>query len=184
MEIWKDIPGYEGLYKVSDCGQVKSCERVSHHPRYGEMHLQEIILKPHLSSKGYYRVRLRKNGNYKTFYVHRLVALAFLDADTSLTVNHIDECKTNNHVSNLEYLTRGDNIRSWNKNNPERRAEINKLVHSKQVLDTRTGKIFPSIKSASLYMHEEEGAKGPFTWSTRIQQGKVDRFIILDNSSI
>ena len=174
--IWKDIPGYEGLYQVSDCGQVKSF------PRKGA---KERILKPRLTQNGYHYVNLCKNGNRKTCKVHRLVALAFLDGDHSLTVNHIDECKTNNHVSNLEYLTREDNVRSWNKNNPERLAEINKKANearSQQVLDTQTGKTFTSIKAVGRYMHEEEGAKGPYAWFNKIRLGKQDRFQIIDCS--
>jgi len=180
MEIWKDIPGYEGLYQVSDCGQVKSC---SHSETS-----KERILKYHLHQKGYYRLNLRKDGKDKKFLVHRLVALAFLDGDNSLTINHIDECKTNNHVSNLEYLSSAENTRAWNKNNPERRAEIDRKAQeaslkarSQKVLDTQTGRIFPSISAASRYMYEEEGAKGPFVWLGRMRRGTQNRFQIIEN---
>jgi hypothetical protein len=170
---WKDIPSFEGLYQVSDCGQVKSVDRFMKGPR-GEQRVKERILKPCLNTYGYPQVVLHKDGKGKTFKVHRLVALVFLEGDNSLTVNHIDECKTNNHVSNLEYLLNGDNTRAWNKNNPERRAEMN----GQKVLDTQTGRIFPSIKAASRYMHEE-GAKGPKVWFHKIRLGKQDRFLIL-----
>ena len=180
---WKDIPGYEGLYQVSDCGQVKSCERVVTHPKSGKLTLKEKILKPGLNPRGYHYVTLCKDGKVKNFLVHRLVALAFLEGDNSLTVNHIDECKTNNHVSNLEYLSNEDNTRAWNKNNPERKAEIIKKAQEAaletcghQVLDTQTGKTFSSISAASRYMHEEEGAKGPWAWDGKIRFGKQDRF--------
>ena len=178
---WKDISGFEGLYKVSDCGQVKSL------PRKGS--LKERILKLGLNNSGYHHVCLCKDGKQKTFQVHRLVALAFLDGDNTLTVNHIDECKANNHVSNLEYLSNTDNIRAWNKNNPERKAEIIKKAAeaaqkacSQQVLDTQNGKTFPSIIAASRYMHEEEGAKGPWAWYGKIRSGQQDRFQIIDCS--
>ncbi len=179
---WKDVPDFEGLYQVSDCGQVKSCERVVTHPKSGKLTLKEKILKPNLVN-GYHQLALCKDGNRKNFLVHRLVALAFLDGDNSLTVNHIDECKTNNHVSNLEYLSNGDNLRAWIKNNPERRSEISKKGYeacSQQVLDTQTGRVFPSIKAVSRYMHEEEGAKGPRVWLHKIRLGKQDRFQILN----
>lgn len=184
---WKDIPGYEGLYQVSDCGQVKSCERFREGKCNSFVSVKERILKPSLDKGGYYYVILCKDGNKKAFKVHRLVALTFLEGDNTLTVNHIDECKTNNNVSNLEYLTRADNVREWNKNNPERKAEIDKKAHeatgkiAQQVLDTQTGKTFPSIISASRYMHEEEGAKGPCTWINKIRLGRQDRFKILNN---
>jgi hypothetical protein len=187
---WKDIPDFEGLYQVSDCGQVKSCERVVENSstKSGKQTLKERILKPRLDKDGYHRVGLCKDGKMKDFYVHRLVALAFLDGDNSLTINHIDECKTNNHVSNLEYLTQGDNVRAWIKNNPERRAEIDRKAQeaslkarSQKVLDTQTGETFPSIIAASRYMHENEGAKGPWVWDGRIRLGTQDRFITLNN---
>ncbi len=174
---WRDIQEYEGLYQVSDCGQVKSCERVRGN---GKGYVQkERILKLKLTVCGYHYVSLCKDGVKKNFRVHRLVALAFIEGDHSLTVNHIDECKTNNHVSNLEYLTQGDNLRAWSKNNPGHRAKwIKKAqeVHRQQVLDTQTGRIFPSIKAAGLYMFEKENAKGPTTWFDKIRKGKQDRF--------
>ena len=179
MEIWKDILGYEGLYQVSDCGQVKSCERSVAHGLKGNQVVKEKILKPILDAYGYHLVNLYKDGKMKRFKVHRLVASAFIKGDNSLTVNHIDECKTNNHVSNLEYLTREDNLRAWNKNNPERRYDMIKKaneVRSQQVFDTQTGKIFPSIRTASLYMYEEEGANGPYVWEGKIRRGRQDRF--------
>ena len=189
---WKDVIGYEGLYQVSDCGQVKSCERVVSGKGRSPQNLKEKIIKPFLHKGGYHIVDLSKDGKKKTFLVHRLVALAFLEGDHSLTVNHIDECKTNNHVSNLEYLTIGDNTRAWIKNNPERRAEIVRdsikkaqaaalEIQSQQVLDTQTGKIFPSIIAASRYMHKEEDAKEPWTWYSKIKLGKQNRFKILNN---
>lgn len=182
---WKDVPGFEGLYHVSDCGQVKSCERVTGN---GKGYIQkERILKPRLCRNGYHRVGLHKEGNRKSFLVHRLVALAFLEGDNSLTVNHIDEDKTNNHVSNLEYLSNGDNTRAWNKNNPERMSKSIKKakeaaleIQSQQVLDTQTGKTFPSIKAVGRYMHEEEGAKEPWTWFDKIRLGQQNRFQILN----
>ena len=184
---WKDIPGYEGLYQVSDCGQVKSCERVVTHPKSGKLTLKEKILKPGLNPRGYHYVTLCKDGKVKNFLVHRLVALDFLDGDNTLTVNHIDECKTNNHVSNLEYLSNEDNVRAWNKNNPERRADSLKKAQeaawdarSQQILDTKTGKTFSSIRAVSRYMHEEEGAKGPFVWGHKIIRRQQNRFQIVN----
>ena len=97
-EVWKDIEGYEGLYQISDCGRVRS---LNYHstgkPGY---------LKPRKSRKGYLRVVLCKNGDEKSFTVHRLVANAFLPNPGNLPqINHKDEIKTNNCVSNLEWCT-------------------------------------------------------------------------------
>lgn len=102
-EIWKDIDGYEGLYKVSNLGNVKSLN----YRRTGK----ERNLKPLTDSCGYLDVKLCKNGKTRHFNVHRLVAQAFLEnTDYKSDVNHKDEDKTNNCVDNLEWMTRKENI--------------------------------------------------------------------------
>lgn len=100
-EQWKDIPGYEGLYQVSDQGNVKSLS----YRRSGKPKLLHLNLLP----SGYLLVGLCKQNKLKMHYVHRLIALAFYGPST-LTVNHIDGIKTNNRLSNLEYLTVLENI--------------------------------------------------------------------------
>ena len=92
---WRDIEGYEGLYKVSECGDVISLQGG-----------KKRILKQHKDAYGYLVVNLSK----KQYKVHRLVAAAFCeDADYFECVNHIDEDKTNNHYSNLEWCTKAYN---------------------------------------------------------------------------
>lgn len=94
-EIWKDIKDFEGHYQVSNLGRIKSI-------KFGK----EIILKQHNNKGGYYYVCLLKNGKHKNYYVHRLVAQAFLPNPYKLPqVNHKDENKTNNNVDNLEWCT-------------------------------------------------------------------------------
>lgn len=89
-EEWKDIKGYEGLYQISNKGRVRSTRN-------------NIILKPIISDKGYYRVDLSKNGNKDRVRIHRLVAQAFIPNPNNYPViNHKDENKSNNCVSNLE----------------------------------------------------------------------------------
>lgn len=98
-EKWKDIKGYEGLYQVSNLGRIKSLRGNS-----------ERILKPGANNKGYLYVRLYKNSKSKWFTLHRLVAEAFIpNPENKSQVNHIDEDKTNNVVSNLEWMTPKDN---------------------------------------------------------------------------
>lgn len=113
-EIWKDIPGYEGLYRVSNLGNVKSLNWRN----TGEA--KNLYLKPH--RRGYLQVELAKNGIKKCFVVHRLVATAFLPNDDLLPqVNHKDENKKNNRADNLEWCTQSYNaIYSLNKH-PERK---------------------------------------------------------------
>jgi hypothetical protein len=98
-EIWKDVIEYEGLYQVSNFGNVKSLN----YNRSGK----EKLLKPGIGTTGYYNVFLSKNGKKKTFKVHQLVAICFLNHKPNgfnLVVNHIDNNPLNNHVSNLELV--------------------------------------------------------------------------------
>lgn len=96
FEEWKPISGYEDLYQVSNFGRVKSLN-------YNHTN-QEQILKQATNKDGYKVVCLYKDGKGKTFQVHRLVAMAFItNPNNYAEVNHKDECKTNNHISNLEW---------------------------------------------------------------------------------
>lgn len=109
QEEWRDIKGYEGLYQISSHGRVKSM------PRKGS---RGGIIKPSFSNSGYLQIHLCKNCEQKTIQIHRLVAIHFLDNPDNLPeVNHKDECKTNNHVSNLEFCTR-----EYNENYGTKRA--------------------------------------------------------------
>lgn len=100
VEIWKDIKYYENLYQGSNLGRVKSI-------KFGK----ERILKTFKNKDGYLQVGLWKNNKRKIFLVHRLVAQAFLDNPNNLPeVNHKDENKLNNVVSNLEWCDRTYNV--------------------------------------------------------------------------
>lgn len=96
---WKAIDGYEGLYEVSTFGQVRNAK--------GQ------ILKPYLKHEkytSYKKVALWKDGKYKQFSIHRLVAQAFIPNENNLPIiNHKDEDGTNNLVSNLEWCDRSYN---------------------------------------------------------------------------
>jgi hypothetical protein len=103
QEIWIDIKDYEGLYQISNYGNIKAYPN-SH------THLKEIMLKPTINSSGYLKVELYKNHSSKVFYVHRLVALSFIsNPENKPQVNHIDGNKTNNKCDNLEWVTISEN---------------------------------------------------------------------------
>jgi DNA-binding XRE family transcriptional regulator len=101
-EIWKDVPGYEGRYQVSNLGRVKSLN-------YNQTG-KERIMKEVGNSSTYLRVGLCKYGKVKTNKIHRLVMLAFV-GESDLQVNHKNGIKTDNRLKNLEYCTQLENIR-------------------------------------------------------------------------
>lgn len=110
---WLPIVGYEGLYEVSDRGNVRALareKRTHHHGKDIWFTAKPHPLKPRLKQNGYLQVNLYKGGKMRTFSIHRLVMRAFV-GPSNKPVNHIDEVKTHNSLSNLEYLTHAQNVR-------------------------------------------------------------------------
>lgn len=160
-EVYKDIEGYEGLYQVSNLGNVKSLN-------YSKTK-KENVLKPGIRN-GYLKVDLCKNKTRKTYSVHRLVAQAFIENPNNLPmINHKDECKTNNVVSNLEWCTQkynsnygtrnerlGKAISKANTNNPKHSKAVAKSLTNNQKISKAVGAFkygelvftFPSTQEA------------------------------------
>lgn len=131
-EEWKDIPGYQGIYMISNLGRVKSLERTLNYepsesyPNGRTRVLKEKILSPCRDKKGYLFVQLFINGNFRSKKVHRLVAEAFIPNPLNLEqVNHKDENKQNNKLSNLEWCT---NIYNSNYGTGKYRKVLNKRI--------------------------------------------------------
>ena len=109
-EEWKPVKGFEGLYEVSNLGQVRSLDRLRKNVK-GMAKINGRIITGNHGGKHYYQVALRKDGKKKYMSVHRLVAEAFIpNPDGKSQVNHIDGNKQNNVVSNLEWVTPSENI--------------------------------------------------------------------------
>ena len=108
-EVWKDIAGFEGLYQVSNLGNVRSLDRTefltNQHNQYGRKRKGGVVKQFH-DKRGYMVVTFSKGCKLKQLKVHRLVAMAFLpNLCNHPQVNHKDENKENNRVDNLEWCT-------------------------------------------------------------------------------
>jgi hypothetical protein len=156
-EIWKDIKNYESFFQISNFGRVKSLERFSKQ----NVLIKEKILKQYKDNKGYKTITLRKNGKRSNgLSVHRLVALHFINnPQNKPEVNHIDGDKTNNHVDNLEWVTKSENHLHAHKtglhncyegvkDNLKKGTEFTK----KRVRCIETNEIFESAAAADRYL--------------------------------
>jgi hypothetical protein len=149
-EIWKDIQGYEGLYLVSNLGRVKRMYK----------NRPSVIRKGTIDKDGYLRIGLSKDCKYKYFYIHRLVAMSFIEnAENKPCINHINGIKNDNRIDNIEWCTYSENIRHADKTGlracPKGKdchmfGKLNGLHHnSKIVLNTQTGIYYDCAKEAA-----------------------------------
>ena len=156
-EIWKDIKGFEGLYQISSLGRLKSLSRFINSNRNNQRRIKGCIIKQRVNPyNGYIQISLSKNHKYKRFYIHRLVAYAFLrNPDNLPQVNHKDENKENNCVDNLEWCTAkynanyGTCISRRVKTQRDTKSHINNEALSRKVKCIDTGKIYLSAQEVS-----------------------------------
>ena len=154
MEIWKDIPGYEGIYQASTHGQIRTAHnKVTYTKKHGVRHWKSRILSGRGDNpKTGRRVSLWKDGVSSDCLVARLVAITFLgEPPFGYTVNHKDGNRLNNNVENLEWLTRGDNIRH---------GFATGLYHSQKKVELTNGSdtmVFRSMSEASRFLMKSKG---------------------------
>lgn len=169
-EIWRDVVEYEGFYKVSNLGRVKSLDRIVERGR-SLLPVKGKILIGHINPDGYHIVGLCKNAKRTFVDVHRLVALAFIKNDNNKPcIDHIDGNRLNNNIENLRWCTYKENMnnpitinrlskamkdRSLSTVHKQRigLANRNRTDQSKNVakIDKTSGKIikvYPSLKEA------------------------------------
>ena len=160
-EVWKDVVGFEGFYKVSNKGNVYSVERLnSRGYRCGAR-----ILKPRYDKDGYLIVGLYINGVGKKKRVHRLVTEAFVPNPNNFSqVNHLDENKANNELSNLEWCDSRYNI-----NYGTRNEKISKKVRA---INVETGEVltFESTQEAGRKGYDQASVsaacRGDYKWGS------------------
>jgi hypothetical protein len=165
---WKPVVGYEGLYEVSNKGEIKSVRK-------------QRLMKPILSKRGYLRIELNKSGIGRIYSVHRLVAIAFIDNPLcKKEVNHINGIKHDNNTNNLEWCTRQENARhSWDNKLQvvtdlhRKTASLNLTkINSKQVIDLFTGIFYDSLKIACALTNSKYSAN----YYNTINKTKKQRF--------
>lgn len=113
--MWVPIKGYEGFYELNEHGIVRRVPGIVVANQHGgKKFLKGRVLKPNLGVRGYYTVNLTKENKKKNVAIHRLVAEHFMDPpnDKEKTdINHINGIKTDNRIKNLEWISRGENVR-------------------------------------------------------------------------
>ena len=144
-EIWKDVPEYEGFYKVSNYGNAKRLESIikSSSVNGGKRKVKEKVLKNSITSWGYVNFDLSVKGVITHKAAHRLVAQLFiLNPKNKPCVNHKNGIKTDNRVENLEWVTYSENFAHANSTGLRKHRY-------KKVLDISTGIIYNSLTEAS-----------------------------------
>lgn len=111
-EIWKDVPGYEGLYQISHSGQIKRLGGVVNRKNGTNITVHEKYLIPQAHSKyGHLRIALWKDGCAKFFGIHNLVMLTFVgECPKGMEIRHLNGNPYDNNISNLQYGTRSENM--------------------------------------------------------------------------
>lgn len=124
-EIWKPVVGYEGFYEVSNIGRVRSLARIVECNDGRKRKIKDRILKGSSYSGGYSGVTLHKDGCTKTANIQRIVAEAFVPNPLEKEeVNHKDENPSNNHASNLEWVTHKENLKYGTRQERARKAIV------------------------------------------------------------
>lgn len=149
-EIWKDVVGYEGLYQVSNMGRVSSVKRECVYFKNGNRvvaRLKKKLLTPSLTKKGYHVVGLSRD-RLNLIFIHKIVMTTFVGPNNGLEIDHLNQNKTDNRLSNLEYVTTRENICRYRKNSQSSSEYVG--VSKIQYSNKWRARIF--IKGAHVYL--------------------------------
>lgn len=159
-EIWKDIEDFEGLYQISNFGRVKALSKIVNYIDGRNRYYDEKILKPRMN-KGYEGVHLHSSEKSKEVSVHRLVCLAFLpNPENKPCINHKDSDRSNNHISNLEWVTHKENtqhaikVKRMHPNAPEINNELRNEIINLYFNEKMSGKMIAkkfNLKHGMIY---------------------------------
>ena len=158
MEQWRDIPGYDGIYQVSNFGNVRTCEgKTTYTERHGIRKWKQRVMKQKTFKNSHgrsdSRVVLWKEGKQKTWLVSRLVGLAWCSGYADgMTINHINGNHHDNRAINLEWVTLSENIKKGHTTGLF--ANIQKPVH---LVGEESCIFFPSMAHASRFLGRSHG---------------------------
>ena len=172
QEVWRDIKGYEGCYQVSNLGRVKSLDRVDRNgcKRNG------LIKKPQDNGNGYQYIQLKKDAKYKNFYVHRLVAIYFINEITGKEyVNHKDGNKKNNRFDNLEWCTESENMQHAYETGLNIPMNIKELHEARDAYHKKNAKVVIQKDANGTVINTYESVKATHVAIKRKNTGFINR---------
>lgn len=133
FEEWRDIRGYEDSYQISNLGNFRSKTRKITNAKGIERTFKSRILAQGITPSGYLKVNLSRDGKAETRYTHRVVLESFVGAcPDGMEVDHIDNDKSNNALTNLRYLSHAENMERQNEFGTSVRAQAERGEHYKQ----------------------------------------------------
>lgn len=187
QEQWKHVVGYEGFYEISNIGRVKRLPRLSHQIA--------TIVNPILTPYGYFICSLGKNKKHRNYFIHRLVAIAFIENPRNCSdVNHLDGDRKNYKLENLEWCTRGENHKHAfrtglrHQNGDKNQSRKLNSRHVKEIVSRYTPNVYTREMICQDYHIDISTVRDILngeSWSTvtGIKKGK-GRKMVLSNSDI
>lgn len=148
-EIWKDIPGYEGMYKASNMGRIASI-------RFNDFKIMSLVR----STVGYLQVGFRVNNIVKRKSVHLLIAETFLEKCKDCTeVDHMNNIKSDNRIENLQWITRSQNIKNNYLRNPDLTEKVKSKGKKVELFDKEGNSlgIFDKLRDAAAFLGVSHG---------------------------